>query len=98
MQIKQTVEKPQKPLPIVIIGAGGIVKDAHLPAYNIAGFDVQGVFDIDNQKAEKLKNTHPSIGNVYAFFLIMNIILGVHFVHLGWSHTALNVVALKPGA
>lgn len=39
-------------LPIVIIGAGGIVNAAHLPAYRIAGFNVQGIFDIDMAKAK----------------------------------------------
>ncbi len=39
-------------LPIYIIGAGGIVNDAHLPAYTIAGFNVQGIFDIDVEKAK----------------------------------------------
>lgn len=37
--------------PIVVIGAGGIVNDAHLPAYQIAGFDVAGVYDISKSKA-----------------------------------------------
>ncbi len=41
-----------KHLPIFIIGAGGIVNTAHLPAYKIAGFNVQGIFDIDNSKAK----------------------------------------------
>lgn len=31
--------------PIVIFGAGGIVRDAHLPAYRKAGFPVAGIFD-----------------------------------------------------
>jgi predicted dehydrogenase len=39
-------------LPIYIIGAGGIVNDAHLPAYKIAGFNVQGIFDLDVTKAK----------------------------------------------
>lgn len=37
--------------PIYIIGAGGIVNNAHLPAYKIAGFNVQGIFDINVEKA-----------------------------------------------
>lgn len=37
---------------IYIIGAGGIVNDAHLPAYKIAGFNVQGIFDINTEKAK----------------------------------------------
>ena len=32
--------------PIFIIGAGGIVNAAHLPAYRLAGFDIQGIVDI----------------------------------------------------
>ncbi len=37
--------------PVYIIGAGGIVNTAHLPAYAIAGYRVQGIYDIDNAKA-----------------------------------------------
>lgn len=36
---------------IVIIGAGGIVNDAHLPAYKMAGFEVAGIYDINRDKA-----------------------------------------------
>ena len=39
-------------LPICIIGAGGIVNDAHLPAYKIAGYNVHGIFDVDVVKAK----------------------------------------------
>ncbi|ANH80253.1 oxidoreductase [Niabella ginsenosidivorans] len=39
---------------ICIIGAGGIVKAAHLPAYRLAGFAVKGILDLDRQKAEDL--------------------------------------------
>ncbi len=37
--------------PIYIIGAGGIVNTAHLPAYALAGYRVQGIYDIDQAKA-----------------------------------------------
>jgi predicted dehydrogenase len=37
---------------IIIIGAGGIVNDAHLPAYKIAGLPVAGIYDIDIEKAK----------------------------------------------
>jgi predicted dehydrogenase len=46
------IQLPSKRLPVFIIGAGGIVNDAHLPAYNIAAFDVKGIFDIDYNKAK----------------------------------------------
>lgn len=44
---------PTKMRPIVIIGCGGIVNDAHLPAYRQAGYTVQGVFDIDQARAQR---------------------------------------------
>ncbi|HYH55149.1 MAG TPA: hypothetical protein VD772_00975, partial [Anseongella sp.] len=36
-------ELPAKRRPILVIGAGGIVGDAHLPAYEKAGFEVFGI-------------------------------------------------------
>ncbi|MDN3669560.1 Gfo/Idh/MocA family oxidoreductase [Echinicola jeungdonensis] len=39
---------------IQVIGAGGIVKDAHLPAYQLAGFEVAGIFDLDVSKGKGL--------------------------------------------
>ena len=52
--LQQAWPLPARPRPIVIIGAGGIVNDAHLPAYRLAGLPVAGVFDIDPAKAEAL--------------------------------------------
>ena len=40
--------------PICIIGAGGIVADAHLPAYQIAGYKVAGIVNRNKQKAISL--------------------------------------------
>ena len=51
--LSTALSMPKKPLPIVIIGAGGIVSDAHLPAYKKAGFEVFGIFDPVGEKAEK---------------------------------------------
>lgn len=45
---------PRKPYPILIIGTGGIVKDAHLPAYRLAGFPVWGVYNRTRPRAEAL--------------------------------------------
>ena len=51
---------PYKPLlpetdqPIIIIGASGIVKDAHLPAYEMAGFTVFGITNRTISKAHDL--------------------------------------------
>lgn len=50
--LRQSWPMPARPRPIVIVGAGGIVRDAHLPAYRKAGFPVAGIFDIDRGRAE----------------------------------------------
>lgn len=42
------------PLPIVSIGAGGIVHDSHMPAYRKAGFPVYALIDPDRSKATSL--------------------------------------------
>jgi predicted dehydrogenase len=49
---QQSWPPPSRPRPIVLIGAGGIVRDAHLPAYRKAGFPVAGVFDVNSTAAE----------------------------------------------
>ena len=53
-ELRQTWLLPRSPRPIVIIGAGGIVTDAHLPAYGLAGFPVAGIFDINADRAAKV--------------------------------------------
>ncbi len=50
--LRQSWPLPSSPQPIVIIGAGGIVSDAHMPAYRLAGFDIAGVFDIDEGRRD----------------------------------------------
>ena len=53
-QLRQTWERPAAPRPIVLIGAGGIVGDAHLPAYAKAGFPVAAIHDLSNERAQGL--------------------------------------------
>lgn len=48
---------PERPRPIVAIGAGGIMRDAHLPAYVRAGFPVAAVVDPDLRNARALAET-----------------------------------------
>src|SRR5271156_5143375 len=45
---------PKSPRPIVILGAGGIIRDAHLPAYSKAGFPVIAIADPAPGKAAQL--------------------------------------------
>jgi predicted dehydrogenase len=49
---------PKQPRPILIIGAGGIVRTAHLPAYAKAGFPVIGVADEISDRSESLAKEH----------------------------------------
>lgn len=62
--LRQTWAKPANPRPIVLIGAGGIVRDAHLPAYRKGGFEVAGIFDVDDAAAKAVASDW-SIGRVF---------------------------------
>lgn len=62
--IPQSWPAPTSPKPIVIIGAGGIVRDAHMPAYAKAGLTVDGVTDLDADRANTLAKEH-GIGAVH---------------------------------
>lgn len=65
MQIQYKPILPDNPAPIVILGAGGIVKDAHLPAYQKAGFPVHGIYNRTSERAQNLADLY-GIENVYA--------------------------------
>jgi predicted dehydrogenase len=53
--VQASVIPPVKhPRPIILVGAGGIARDAHLPAYRKAGLPVIAVVDQDQAKASKL--------------------------------------------
>jgi predicted dehydrogenase len=60
--------RPRNPRPIVSIGAGGIVRDAHLPAYKKAAFPVVAITDLDRGKAESVAKD----------FGIPKVLAGVH--------------------
>ncbi len=49
--LRQSPPLPSEPSPIVSIGAGGIVRNAHVPAYRKAGWRVASVFDLDGARA-----------------------------------------------
>jgi len=55
---------PAKCFPILIIGTGGIVKDAHLPAYRTAGFPVWGLCNRTRDRADALAKDY-GIANVF---------------------------------
>ncbi len=72
VQINQKPLLPKVFQPIVLIGAGGIVRDAHLPAYRKAGFHVDGIYDLKFEKAQALarqfgvKRVFPSLKSAIA--------------------------------
>ncbi len=57
IRIDQTIPRPTRPRPIVSLGAGGIVHDAHYPAYARAGYPVAGLFDPDRERATFMADT-----------------------------------------
>lgn len=54
MEFNYKPQLPKESRPIYIIGAGGIVRDAHLPAYRNAGFKVAGITNRTKQRAQDL--------------------------------------------
>jgi predicted dehydrogenase len=57
-------QMPGRACPILIIGTGGIVRDAHLPAYRMAGFPVWGLYNRTRPRADELAAQY-GIANVF---------------------------------
>jgi len=53
-----TPPRPNQIRPIVVIGAGGIVRTAHLPAYEKAGYPVIGLMDRNLATSHELASEH----------------------------------------
>jgi predicted dehydrogenase len=49
----QSWPRPSAPRPIVVIGAGSIVRDAHLPVYKRLGFAIAGIFDVNSKASHE---------------------------------------------
>lgn len=62
--LRQSWPRPSAPKPIVVIGAGSIVRDAHLPVYQRLGFPVAGIFDV-NPKASAERAAAFAIPHVF---------------------------------
>jgi predicted dehydrogenase len=84
--LRQSWPRASKPRPIVVIGAGSIVRDAHLPIYARLGFNVAGIFDL-NQGAASARAAAFKIPRVFAS-------LG----EAGSTRDAVFDVAVPPGA
>jgi len=62
--LRQAWPRPSAPRPIVVIGAGSIVRDAHLPVYKRLGFPVAGILDV-NHAASRDKARAFAIARVF---------------------------------
>ena len=51
--LNQSWPRPIAPRPIVVIGAGSIVRDAHLPVYARLGLPVGGIYDVNPAAAHE---------------------------------------------
>lgn len=56
IKFHQSPTPPRQKFPIVCIGAGGIMRNAHLPAYQMCGFEVVSISDIKPELAQDLAN------------------------------------------
>jgi len=52
--LRQAWECVSSPRPIVVIGAGSIVRDAHLPVYQRLGLPLAGIFDVRREAAAEV--------------------------------------------
>ena len=51
--LRQAWPVPSRPRPIAIIGAGGVIRTAHLPVYQRLEFPIAGIFDINPQASRE---------------------------------------------
>src|SRR5262249_31145407 len=63
--VTQAWPRPPRPRPIVLVGAGGIARAAHLPTYRALGFPVAGLFDVRPDAARQTADAF-SVGTVFA--------------------------------
>jgi predicted dehydrogenase len=60
-ELTQAWPRPAHPRPIVVIGAGAIVRTAHLPAYRRLGYPVAGLFDVNPNQARTTADAFPTL-------------------------------------
>jgi predicted dehydrogenase len=67
VKFEQGWKRASNPRPVVIIGAGGIVRSAHIPAYRKLDYPIAGIYDVnlnaalDTAAAFDIKTVFPSI-------------------------------------
>ena len=53
-KLKNKWDIPSQSLPIIFIGAGGIIRNAHIPAYKKLNLNIAGVYDLNPETAKTL--------------------------------------------
>ena len=74
----RTPGHPPDARPIHVVGAGAIVRDAHLPAYRLGGLAVAGFFDLDPRRARALAESWPGSR---AFGSLVELLASAEAVH-----------------
>ena len=64
LKLNQTWPMPSKPRPITIIGAGGIIRDGHMPGYTKIGLPVAGRPDFQGVELAVTVTTPASVAEV----------------------------------
>ena len=82
--LRQSWPRPSAPKSIVVIGAGSIVRDAHLPVYKRIGFPVAGIFDVNGK----------AIAERAAAFAIPRVFESID--EAAWTRDAVFDVAIPP--
>ncbi len=54
--LAQAIPRPTAPKPVVALGAGNIVREAHIPAYRAVGIHYAGFFDLDLEQAGETRD------------------------------------------
>ena len=74
--LRQAWDAPSRPRPIIIIGAGGVVRTAHLPAYQRLRLPVAGLFAAGNVSASLFGDCYPGGGTSLAAAVVRAYAIG----------------------
>ena len=80
-KLKNKWDVPSQSLPIIFIGAGGIIRNAHIPAYNKLNLNIDGVYDLNSETAKSLsKDLSALVASSKPFTFILTCIMYLHFL------------------
>ena len=94
------IKMPVSPKPVISIGAGGIVREGHQPAYRKANWDVIAVYDPLTDKARQLANDF-GIPDVYGSLeeviatAPLNAVFDIYEILPGFILSSLGIVVVS---